>query len=294
MLITKKDGLNELLDSAKRYNIMYEFDNNDNVIVYHGTSQYAADKIEETGHFQDGFFFHDIASLESDGGNYADIRSKQKGETNGGVNLKMLVDPRCILINGAGETESDGDLYRDSDGVWKTEAYLNKNLPNNILKSEIEVYEELYNRTYSKEFENDKLYHWVWRTFNHYYNTEKIGIEGSIKKLLSDIEYYVDCYYDYDMEDVVNEYETIDDYIEYQIDDGYYDSEEEFRESEESIVNAFAFKDFMDGFDLTKKQLGNALDELNDEDVINPSLFITYINESKLVYSYKYFIEKRS
>lgn len=64
------------------------------------------------------------------------------------------------------------------------------------------------------------------------------------------------------------------------------------RANEAPMIGAITYNEFASGVNMSHKELGKVLNELNDDDVINSELFVNYMNESKSVYSYKYFIEK--
>jgi hypothetical protein len=202
-MITKQEGLESLMDSAKRHGFTFEKDSKNNIIVYHGTSEFAAKQIEATKYFKDGFFFHsDEGSFESDFDNvwnYATIRAGQKGEKGNGEVLTMVVDPRCLLINGAGETESDGDLYLDTDDVWKTKEYLNKNIKEVSKNPELRTKEEI-KKVIDDDLNvivTDKFAEWILQTVRHYLFTKKISLDGVITAICGDLNYFYDISYDY-------------------------------------------------------------------------------------------------
>jgi hypothetical protein len=202
-MISKQEGLESLMDSARRHGFTFQKDSKNNIIVYHGTSEFSAKQIESTKYFKDGFFFHtDEGNFDSDFDNvwnYATIRAGQKGEKGNGEVLTMVVDPRCLLINGAGETESDGDLYLDTDEVWKTKEYLNKNIKEVSKNPELKSKEEI-----KKTIEDDlnvtityKFAEWLLQTVRHYIYNKKINLDGVITAINGDLKYFYDISYEY-------------------------------------------------------------------------------------------------
>jgi hypothetical protein len=267
MLITKKEALEDLKDYEKRHDIRFELDSNNNVRLYHGTSKQAAINIESSGYFHDGFFFSSREALETQSGNYAEIRSKQKGEEDGGVVMEFIVDPRCILVNGAGETESTGDLFLDKDDVWKTKEYLNENLPETQPQDRGYFESELIERMYHKP--NQKVLNWLWQTFQYYTYSEKMDINSVIQKMISDFKYFESLSHDY--------------YIDEMLSDDEYDDEEELRELEESFFDGFKYKEMLQDFGIAREEFDNLLEELSDEDIFNKSLFVKSFKENKVM-----------
>lgn len=112
-----------LKEDAKAINVRLDWAVNDKyVTLYHGTSQKAAQAIKETGFFKDGFFFSKKGQSEYGDSvqQYARNRAKQAGENDSGEIVAMKVSPDSFHINtGTSELESDGDLYRWADGIWR-------------------------------------------------------------------------------------------------------------------------------------------------------------------------------
>lgn len=281
MLQTKREALQDLKEYEKRHDIDFELNSNNNVRLYHGTSKHAQKQIQSSGYFQDGFFFHNRETLETEGGNYAEMRSKEKGEENG-VIMEFIVDPRCILVNGAGETESRGDLFLDKDGVWKTKEYLNENLPETQTQSREYFESELLERMYYKP--NRKMLNWLWQTFQYYTFSENMDINSAIQNMISDFKYFESLSYDYYMNQ--SELESVDDlqnWINEMLSDGEYDDEEELRELEESFFDGFKYKEMLQDFAITREEFDSILKELSDEDIFNESLFVKSFQEKKVM-----------
>jgi len=202
-MISKQEGLESLMDNARRHGFTFEKDNKNNIIVYHGTSKFAAKQIESTKHFKDGFFFHtDEGSFDSEYDNvwnYATIRAGQKGEKGNGEVLTMVVDPRCLLVNGAGETESDGDLYLDTDEVWKTKEYLNKNIKEVSKNPELKSKDEI-KKSIDDDLNiviTDKFAEWLSQTVKYYLYNKKISLDGVVTAINDDLNYFYDISYEY-------------------------------------------------------------------------------------------------
>jgi hypothetical protein len=202
-MISKQEGLESLTDRARGHGFTFQKDSKNNIIVYHGTSKFAAKQIESTKHFKDGFFFHtdegDFNSKFDNVWNYAAIRAGQRDEQENGEVLTMVVDPRCLLINGAGETESDGDLYLDTDEVWKTKEYLNKNIKEISKNPELKTIEDIQ-KTIDDDLNitiTDNFAEWLLQTVRHYLFNKKIALYGVITAICSDLNYFYDISYDY-------------------------------------------------------------------------------------------------
>ena len=108
---------------------------NGNIVVYHGTSEKSANKILSDKFFKEGFFMGSKQPLPYGDSvfSYAKIRAKQANEKGNGVVLKMIVKPESLLINGAGELESIGDLYLVR-GVWRNKKTTKEEISIEILE----------------------------------------------------------------------------------------------------------------------------------------------------------------
>lgn len=262
-MISKQEGLESLMDSARRHGFTFQKDSKNNIIVYHGTSKFAAKQIEATKYFKDGFFFHtDEGDFESDFDNvwnYATIRAGQKGEKGNGEVLTMVVDPRCLLINGAGETESDGDLYLDTDEVWKTKEYLNKNIKEVSKNPELKTKEEIQ-KTIDNDLNitiTDKFAEWLLQTVRHYLYNKKVSWDGIITAINGDLNYFYDVSYEYkdyidDPDpDMVDDMDKINSFKDFMTTWGYTD--ENFKE----LFNVL----YMLNGDLELKHVANVVSE---------------------------------
>jgi hypothetical protein len=262
-MISKQEGIESLMDSAKRHGFTFQKDTKNNIIVYHGTSNFAAKQIESTKHFKDGFFFHTDDGEYGDEfdnvWNYATIRAEQKGEKGNGEVLTMIVDPRCLLVNGAGETESDGDLYLDTDEVWKTKEYLNKNIKEVSKNPELKTKEEIQ-KVIDDDLNitvTDKFAEWLLQTVRHYIYNKKISLDGVITAINGDLNYFYDISYEYknfldDTDpDLVDDMDKINSFKDFMIIWGYTD--ENFKELQNIL---YMLKD-----DLKIKHITNIITE---------------------------------
>lgn len=197
---SKKDAADSLSSDYK-----YKTDNHgrlnrtfsNNIIVYHGTTKAIAEKIKKEGFFKDGFFMATTSGVYGDTANkYAKMRADIAGEKGSGEVIKFEVDPRCLLVNGAGELESRGDLYRQENGTWTNKEYIKSE--DSITKLEtigIDATKKLLNIL----SEDDKEHHigrWIYgflsMIHNFYYSQGLTRIEQLEAAYRKEIDYNIE------------------------------------------------------------------------------------------------------
>jgi tRNA nucleotidyltransferase (CCA-adding enzyme) len=175
-----------LKDDARSINKRLDFGFN-YVTLYHGTTQKAAKLINDTGFFKDGFFFSSTGKNQygDDVYSYAKIRAQQVGESGSGAVLTMRVSPDSFHVNtGTSELESDGDLYKWSDGVWRNRQEV---------KKELELYSS---KELAEKYDLDRFTMNLMINRIHYIiNIDKITDIADIEsEFMNDIDYHLEMY----------------------------------------------------------------------------------------------------